>query len=301
MMHLLCALLLGAALCAATAGADTLTLHSGVQVHGKIVQQDDTTIVLDVGGRQVRYPVDTVAATETNDRSGVLDVEALRQRAAAREAEMVALTGLNAEEGRRVKDLMQRMLSTDDRVAMDARQALVTMGAKKDVFKYLAHYVQGLSPRFVAPVLDALVLLNPNQARPILREQTGNVDAGVRAKALALLGRVKDSDSAGLMCRGLVDHTEEVRIAAAEALGMVGAKEATPLLLANLDAADRRVQNSATLALRQVWSGEANAAELEAAESWREFWTGKAGLVPNAVSATGVMPLVEPEARFVDE
>lgn len=300
-MHVSHALLLGVAWCVATAGADTLTLLSGVQVHGKIVQQDDAAFVLDVGGRQIRYPANAVAKSETNDRTGVLDKEALRRRAAEREAEMLALTGLTAAERRRVKALMQEMLSEDNRVATEARQTLVTMGESKDVFKYLEHYVQGLSPRFVAPVLDALVLLNPDKSRPILRDQASNVDAGVRAKALSLLGRVKDADSIRLICRGLVDHADEVKVAAAEALAALGAEEATPLLLANLSAADRRVQNSALTALRQVWSGETPAAELESADSWREFWKAKADSVPDAVSATGVQPLVEPGAQFVDE
>lgn len=300
-MQFPCALLLGMVLCASTAGADTLTLHSGVQVHGKIVQQDDSTIILDVGGRQVRYSVDAVAMLEENDHTGALDKEALRQRAEQRQAELLELTGLTGDERRRVKDLMQQMLSTDDRVATDARQDLVAMGESKDVFKYLAHYVEGLSPRFVAPVLDALVLLDPVKSRPIVREQATSVDAGVRAIALLLLARIKDEESTGLMYRGLVDHTDDVRIAAAEALGMMEVQEATPLLLANLDAADRRVQNSAMLALRKVWNEESQAAEMDSSEAWREFWNTKAGLVPNAVSTTGVMPLVEPGVRFVDE
>lgn len=299
-MHIPFALLFGAAVCAATAGADTLTLNSGVQVHGKIVQQDDQTIVLDVNGRQITYPAANVASTETNERTGALDVAALRQRAAEREAEMLELTGLTGEERRKVRALMQQMLHEDDRIATAAREELVAMGQSNDVFKYLEHYIGGLSPRFAAPVLHAMALLDPARSRPVLREQASNADAEVRATALTLLGRIKDKESASLICRGLVDHADEVRIAAAEALGMLQATEATPLLLANLDAADRRVQNSAMLALKRVWAG-ASPAEMENAESWRAFWKEKSNLVPNAVSPAGVMPLVEPGTRFVDE
>lgn len=289
------------ALCCAAAGADTVTLHSGVQVHGKVMKQDETGVTLDVGGRQMRYPADSVASVEANDRAGTLDREALRQRAAEREAAMLELTGLTAEERRRVQELMQQMLSPEDRVANDAREALVAMNARTDVFKYLAHYVGGLTPRFVAPVLDALVLLNPEKARPVLRQEALNVDGGVRAKALRVLAQIGDRESVRLLCRGLVDHTYEVQVAAAEAAGHLKMREATPLLMANLVAGDRRIENAALLALRQVWHGEVAVEEMTTYEAWREFWKQASASVPNAPSPTAVEPLVEPGTRFYDE
>ena len=300
-MKAVVAMLAGAALWGVSAAADTITLHSGVQVHGKIVQQDEKAIVLEVGGRTVRYAPETVALTETNDKTGVLDKEALRQRAAEREAEMLALTGLTAAERRTVNKLMQESLSDDDRVAASARDALIELGKTKPVFKYLSHYVQGLTPRYVPPVLEVLVTLNADEARLVLREQAASIDESVRAKALALLGRIKDGVRKVLLCRVLVDHTDVVRIAAAEAVGVIGAKEATPLLVANVGAADRRVQNSALTALRQIWGGDGDVAALESPESWQQFWESKAGNVPNAIPASGVVPLVEAGTQFVDE
>lgn len=98
-----------------------------------------------------------------------------------------------------------------------------------------------------------------------------------------------------------MDPDDSVRAASCHALAFIGARSATPLLIANLDHANPRVQNASREALSRLWGAEERPVAFDTAGEWARFWQDNKSGVQGALMPGEVRPLVKEGARFEDE
>lgn len=288
-------------LCCATLCADTVYLTSGVQVDGVIISESSDHVRLRIGNRESVFRSSEVLRVEKNEKTGGFDLEKLKAQAAEREKEMRERTGLTAEQRVQVSQFLGWMTSQNEDERIRGKNELIAMGKEADLFRYFEVWLPSMLPRFIPGVLEILAELNPRRARPLLLSQVEHPDALTRAAAIRLLGEIGDTGSADLIARGLVDPSEEVRVAAAYAFGALHLKEATPLLLAAWNDPELRVQKTCRESLKWIWSTQDNPVDFDNAADWEAFWISKAGSVSNKYDIAKLKPLVEPGTTFMDE
>lgn len=282
-------------------GADTVTMTNGVTIDGQVQETPGGGMVVIVDGRSIALRREEVAGIEENDKTGRLDDQALQARWAKRNAKHLEETGLTLQQRAEIMKIMRTLQSSDPEISTRARDALIAKGREMDLFLYFEHYLPSLSPRFVPGVLDVLASLDFGKTRPLLLECCSHVDGGVRARAIALLGTNRDSEAVDQIARGLADPVPAVRIAAADALGALGAKEATPALIENLKSGDLRTRHVSRRALAQLWSLPGEPVDFETHDDWALFWGRQAGTIANPIELSELLPLVLPGERFQDE
>jgi len=286
------------ALCAPNASADTLLLDTGVQVDGVLTETPDGLYRLEVGSEVVFYQKSEVVSIERNDKTGALDLDAVMAEAKRRDDALTAETGLTGEQRARVQSLLYDLMQ-DGPPRLRAREALVAMAEECDIFKFL-QYTFGESNQNLAPViLDMLYRLDPVRALPFVREQTGDLYDGTRKQALSILGLAADALGVELAARGLIDTSFEVRVAAAYALAGMGAKGASPALIANLGHPDLRVSNSARESLEKIWEAEVASQKPQTVSEWKAFWDANKPAAGKVYAQDGLEPLSPPDAPFV--
>jgi len=281
---------------------DTVYLKNGVQIHGKIISQDDKVIRMQIGDRKTAVRVSETVRTEENDKTGKVDLREARRRAEERNQELTERTGLDAKQRARVEQALSLLGRRDDPNAQaEGRRLLLALAQEMDVYRYLEHTLVGMLPYYVPGVLEVMVTLNPLRALPHVRNEVFSAYAPSRATALTLLARMQDREAVGWMVQGLLDHEWVVCVAAANAIGALGVREATPVLLENLKAFDLRIQNSSRSALENLWSTPDNPVHFAQRSDWEAFWQAQAPDVPNAYDVRQVEPLVPEGTQFQDE
>lgn len=284
------------------AGADTVHLKNGVRFDGEVTKRPDGNYQVQAGRRTLVYRPSEIANIEENGKTGEFDREAAVARWKKRDAELTALTGLNAEQRNAVEELMYRLQLSDPNERKAVRDKLVKLQEEMSVFKFLAWQMPGVSHRLAPWVLEAMFYVDPGRALPHLREHAGHRYYGTRAKALELLGRLGDTESVVLMARGLLDHTQDVQIMAAYALANSRARQATPALIETLKQPDLRVSNAARKALQALWKEQIDAdAPPRTVDEWNAVWAGQRDAYENPVSLQYLEPLIDPEYEFEDE
>lgn len=295
------ALCLVAMLAAAAIGvhADTLRLNNGVTVDGKVTQSPDGMYQLEVKGRTLIYQPGEVLSFEKNDRTGVIDRQAAIEEWKRREQELTEITGLDPEQRQRVEPIVDRLQLEEERVA--ARNELIAIHKELDLFKYLQYRFEEASHRLSPWILEALCYLDSGRAAPLARDCVLHPYFGTRAKAIEVLGAMKDTSSDLLIARGLVDHKPQVVYMAATALGALGAKAATPALIELLASADPRVRNAAKGALQTIWAPAPGDTKPETPDQWQEVWKAHSALAGQPITLASLQPLVEPGMEFQNE
>lgn len=282
------------------AGADTIRLKNNVCFDGVVTERPDGTLVIHAGQRTLVYQKAQIKSIEKNARTGEFDKEQAMARWAQRDAELTGVTGLTAIERGQVKALMFK-LKGDPAHRKAARDKLVTLQQEMDVFRYLAYELPRLSHRVSPWVLEAMFYVDATRIMSYLRTNTQHEHYGTRAKAIELLGKLRDYDSVYLIVRGLADHANEVRVAAAYSLANIRAKIATPALIECLKDADLRVASASRQALLALWREEIGEEKLRSVEEFEAFWTSQAGSVGKAITLGQLLPHVSPEEEFEDE
>lgn len=283
----------------AAAHGDTLTLIDGVSVDGKVTQLPDGMYQLEVKGRTLFYRPDEVQSLEMNEKTGVIDRQAAIEAWKRHEQELTTLTGLDPEQRRRVEPIVDRLQLEEERVA--ARNELIGIHKELDLFKYLQFRFEEASHRLSPWILEAMCYLDSSRALPLARDCVLHPYFGTRAKAIEMLGAMKDVSSAPLIARGLVDHKPEVQYLAAAALGALGAKPATPALIEMLASADPRVRTAARDSLLALWAPELGETKPETPDQWQQVWTAHSATVGQPITTASLLPLVEPGMEFQNE
>jgi len=283
------------------AGADTIVLSNGVSINGTITERPDGTLLVQAGDQRVIYRKSEVSSIEKNDKTGKIDLEEAKARWAERDAELTKATGLNAEQRRQVRAIMAQLQLSDPAQRKMLRDKLVALQAQMDVYRYLDLQLPELSHRLSPWVLEAMFYIDPARIQGVLRRNTQHTYFGTRAKAIELLGRLRDVTSTDLVVRGLADHHPEVQIMAIYALANMGVREATPALIEFLKNPDMRMANAAREALEAVWKAKLADPKPGTVEEWNAFWNANASGVGAPLQLAALQPLIAPEEEYQDE
>jgi hypothetical protein len=289
-----------AVLCAAvvmTSGADTIHLKTGVAVDGVIKDEDSVRYVVQVGKREVSFRKDQVVKIEQNEKTGLLDVQKLREEAQRKAEELFQKTGVTPAQRIEINSVKEGLIDPESEQYAEAKRRLVAMAEEMAVFDYFENLLESISPRFAPALMDVMAEIDPQRVKPVLRRHATDISADNREMVMRLMGRTRDQESAKFLARGMLDHVDEVRIAAAESLAVLRVKDATPALLENINHVNRRVANAALAALQKTWGTEDNPEAVRSVEEWQTV----ALQAPGAWTMASLEPLVEPGTRFVDE
>ena len=290
------AAVLGLALIAVSnAIADTVHFSDGTSLDGKVTQVNENCIAVESGSGRMLFQVGRVERIEKNDKAGTIDLGKTSPRQLEFERELKEKTGLTAEQREQVVRVVDKLASEDSNERDAAIKRLVAMQKEVDVFTFLTNTQQSYGARVLPGVLEVMMAIDREKAKPIVRTCATDAVPGNRAAALQIMGSAHDVASLETMARGLVDVDDSVRVAAAAALAMAGSKRATPALLEGLGGIDKRVVNACTAALTKLWSTKDTAVQFDSAEGWKQFWAEHAGEVADPIAMAGLEPLFEPE------
>ena len=286
---------------ATAVAADTVYLNTGVRIDALVTERPDGFYTVKAGSNTLIMRPGEIKRIEKNGKTGAFDKEAALARWAVRDAELTQLTGLTADQRRKVKALMFKLQDSSEAERMAARDTLVVMQQEMDVFPYLAWQFPQLSHRLSPWVLEAMFYVDVTRGLKYLREGAAHSYAGTRAKAIELMGRFGDRESAPLIARGLLDHDMDVQIQAAYALVRIGAKEATPALIETLKHPDLRVSNLSRGALTALWSAAIGDEEPRTVSDFTAIWEANKDGVGSPLQFAKLEPLIAPQDEFEDE
>jgi sRNA-binding regulator protein Hfq len=283
------------------AAADTIYLNNGVRFDGVVTQLPDGNYRVNVGERVLIYRAEEIDRIEQNDRTGHFNWSDARERWAKQDAELQELTGLNAEQRKRVRELLYDLQITEDSRRMVARDELLAMQTQIDIFPYLQFRLDEVSHRLSPWVLEAMYYISPQRALPHLRRNTEHVFYGTRQKAIELLGRMEHTESAPLIARGLVDHNFDVRAEAALSLARLSARYATPALIETMIHPDMRVSQAAHQALQTLWHASLGESTPQTVNEWNDVWEQHSSTYDNPLELSTLTSFILPEHEFMDE
>lgn len=285
----------------AGAVADTIWLDTGVKIDGVVTKRDDGLYSVKADNRLLVYRPEEVVEIEENDLTGALNMDEVQARWAEQDAALLAATGLNAEQRRAIEALLAELQQDDPSVRLEARNKLVGMQEKMDIFPFLKYVFAEASHILAPPLMELMALIDPERAKPLITGALTHTFFGIRVQAMELLARLNETGAAPQIARGLVDHSHEVRIASAYALAALGARNATPSLITNLTHPDLRVSNSAREALKTLWPSENAETAPDTVEAWNALWEKSSSTISDKIAAADLQPLVAPEQEFQNE
>jgi hypothetical protein len=279
------------AFAAAAAQADVVYFKDGAQIEGDVRQLDAARVIIRVGRGRMVVPA---ADIDRIDRSGAGPVrQANGLFLGPRDAQLLAVTGLDRDQRDRVEQLLRLLESGDPIIGQSARLHLIELQREMDVFRFLQAclpYMDALAPE----ILPVLAVIDPERARPALLKAAASPRPANRAAALALLGEHGAPEDAALIARGVKDEDVNVQLSAFAALGALGAPRATPVLLQAATATDPRIRNAALSALAELWSNANDPIFFDTLDEWRAFWERKRISVSNPLDWARLTRLAPP-------
>lgn len=279
---------------AVIAQADTLYLNNGASVDGIVSERADGLYQVRIGERTVVYRPTEVRSIEPNDKDGTFDREAAAARWEAARKELQEETGLNAEQRARVDELLAQ-LGQEGAARIRARETLVELSRDIPVLQYLKVLSGESSPTLKPWLLEAMMLIAPQETLPLVRDALDDPYWSTRVKIIELLSEAGDKASIPQIARGLADNQIEVRIAAVYGLARLGAKESTPALIESLAHADLRMTNASRDALRALWRNELDEQRLTTVDEWNAFYAQHSESIAAPIQLAALEPLVDPE------
>ncbi len=291
--------LAAAALAAAPVFGDTLHLANGISLTGEVSKNADGTFTLTVEGNSSIYRADEIVTHEKNALNGQEYKQESRDAAEKADRELDESTGISADERNAVDKLIQAVNTSDRGEQRKGIAAIVAYGQKHNILKYLLSTLPSLTPDTYPAALEAFCTLAPKgTAQMALAEAATHLAVEVRAQALRLMGGAGQPEAADYLVRGLVDPAQEVRLAAAAALGVLGSKRATPALIASLENNPQVVQGAVHQSLKQIWS-DIDVPEKSDPAAWEQLWSAQKAGVGSPLSLDTQEPLVDPNKKFV--
>jgi hypothetical protein len=134
-----------------------------------------------------------------------------------------------------LEEVAVMLSSSDEDEVRTALETAATLPAG-DIVPMLEERVRsGLSRVLLDVAIDSLMLLDSKLEAPLLTDLARHRRPEVRVRALEGMARLKTLNAEQVLTNALGDQTPEVRKAAAEALGELGARSAMPALERGLD------------------------------------------------------------------
>lgn len=288
-----------AALMGATAGADTVYLKNGVEFDGVVtpVTENAELFRVTAGDRTLTYRAEEIDRVEKNEKTGKLSEADILARWEAQNKQLTEETGLNADQRNLLLGLMYELKTDNVARRMSIREQLTGLQKEFDAYKFLAAQLPGVSILIAPNLLECLAYMDASRASELVQSALQNNYFGTRAIAIELLGRLGHSDSTALVARGLVDHKQEVQIAAIFVLAGFGAREATPALITLLASPDERVANASREALQALWANQLVEPKPSSVDEWKGFW-GAQEKSGTPIELEGLQALSDPEEEI---
>jgi HEAT repeat protein len=129
-----------------------------------------------------------------------------------------------------IKDGEKKLASEDLETVRAGFALLAEVGGPRAATVALARVRQGLPPQLLQGAIDSLIALKQPSALPVLLELSLHRRWQVREQALTALATLRARSAQSTILYALDDPSEEVRSAAARALGDVGDARALPSL-----------------------------------------------------------------------
>ncbi|MFP4171902.1 MAG: HEAT repeat domain-containing protein [Candidatus Hydrogenedentota bacterium] len=274
------------------ATADTIHLQSGASLDGKLEELNQHAVALVTPNGRMVFQRNTIERIEENDRQGDTGEASPNPMAKLHEERLDRITGLNAEQRARVRQLIEPLRLADSPRRKAAVRALVAYGAENPIYDFIEYNLKFMSQRFAPDLLTVLVALDEERAQPLVRARVEDVFTQVRERAIELLAQTEGKGAVRLIARGAIDYHADVRMRALSALGKLDARRATPVLLHGLNSGDRRVANAARRALEDIWN-----TEHEEDTEWSSFWESRRDSLTNPLQPEELDPLVDEQPK----
>ncbi|MBI5091495.1 MAG: HEAT repeat domain-containing protein [Candidatus Hydrogenedentes bacterium] len=289
---------------AGTSFADTITLPDGSTMDGVVREINANCVALTVGDNTMEFQRSEIGAIEKNDKKGDPSKPLLLPSVHEHQRKLDEATGLTADERERILGTIEALhMAHEPGDRQKAESNLVALNKTLGVVKFIKaslDYRCTMARRM--EYLDALAVLDPAAAGPLLDKGVVNPFAPMRALCIRLLAAIQNPpDKADLgtlttFARGLLDFDADVQFAAGTALVKCGQKTVTPVLLAKLDDPETRIRNIANQALTQIWGVDAATVPEDRAAFWKDFWSKNAAGVTKPLDPASLQPLVDKEA-----
>lgn len=286
--------------------ADTIYFKDGSSLSGTVLREDTTHVVLKLPQGRMTFPVEDVERVEEDDNPPSAK-PAPPDTPMDAEEPAPALRELDKEDRRRLRLMLNDLLSTDAAARNAARQRIERFGQDRDLFPFLERALPYMPDRQSVEVLQLLTNLDPQRAKPVLESAARSRLEDNRAKALALLASTnKDTKEPNpelvqLFAQGVLDEAAEVQLAGIQGLQQLNDKRVTPVLVHALGSPDPRVRSASLHALKALWPDAAVQQGLDSPEAWRTFLSRAGDEVRSTFDPQHIEPLVDaPAAGDVD-
>lgn len=278
---------------------DTFYLKNGIVFDGQVVKEDSSGVLtIKVGSNILNYRKDEIEKIEKNDRTGEVKIEDYLKEWEEKDKYLTQVTGLNKDQRAQVESILGRLQWGEEIERAGAKNSLIEISEKINIYPYLLYYLPSLSPTVVPHLLDVMIKINKDKTVEILREKLFDSAPTIRAKAIELLAGIRDLESKETIVRGLVDPDIDVCITAIQAVAYLGLKEITPVLIVNLNHPDLRIVNMSKEALNHIWKKELGEKRVESIEEWKSFWESHKNQVSNPIYKDNLTPLVDKDFQY---
>ena len=202
----------------------------------------------------------------------IVDETEIKRKEAIAEKPKKKLGGLEPDFQREAMRYLRMLKSPDRDVRLSGRTNLKKMAKDHNIVGFLVEIIPGLHGNQVGEALYLLKELSPKNARKIAENFVTSARATQRAAALALFASLGSSKNSELIARGMVDQDIVVRVTAANGLGVLRVKEATPLLIEGMRSSNQKLKFESTASLCWVWEIPLGTEGTNSVDFWQKHW-----------------------------
>lgn len=259
MMRLLYRCIAGMLVSTLPVGADTIYFRDGSSLDGTVHREKDTSVILALPNGRMTFPMSDIDRIEYNAADGTTNGDDASETPEGKvQDETPALPEMDRHDRRRLRDMLDELLSAGDAARDAAMERIVRLGKTCDIFPFLERALPYLTDRQSVAVLQAVVQIDAERAQPLLETAARSPLPRNRAAAMALLVSENRDDARRtgvieLLVRGVLDSAWEVQLASVQALERTKDRSATPALIHGLRSSDERVRAASVKALRTLW------------------------------------------------
>ena len=188
----------------------------------------------------------------------------------------------------------------DQQALTKIRSQLISLNREADVWQYISSRVMSQPEKTLKELLSIMGEIKPEETRDYAKGMATEKDPALRVHAIEYLAAAQDKPdiiTIGLIARGMIDNSTNVRIATAEALAKFGDIRATAVLINGLDSPNYKVRDASEAALKTIWSDNTavqNAANLG---TLKDVLSAQARLINDTIKPQSLTTLFDPNSE----
>lgn len=227
-------------------------------------------------------------------------VQKLKAAAAARDTKRAERTGATQAQRQQFRELLSNMEQADRQALTKIRSQLISLNREADVWQYISSRVMSQPEKTLKELLSIMGEIKPEETRDYAKGMATEKDPALRVHAIEYLAAAQDKPdikTIGLIARGMIDNSTNVRIATAEALAKFGDRRATAVLINGLDSPNYKVRDASEAALKTIWPDNTavqNAANLG---TLKDALSAQAGLIIDTIKPQSLTTLFDPNSE----